>query len=63
MAIMALTGAGIEFPRIEFPGRRYNFIVGWFFLSSCDERIETSLILIKPDCKSGESDPWRSFCI
>jgi hypothetical protein len=42
---------------------RYDFIVGWFFLSSCDERIEASLILIKPDCESGESDPWRSFCI
>jgi hypothetical protein len=47
-----------------FPNwRRYVFIVGWFFLSSCNERIEASLILIKPDCESGESDPWRSFCI
>jgi hypothetical protein len=35
--------------------RRYDFIVGWFFLSSCDERIESSLVLIKPEGKAAKA--------
>jgi hypothetical protein len=49
--------------RITMELRRYNFIVCWFFLSSCDERIEALLVLIKPESKGSKGDPWRSPCI